>query len=100
MRAAQGPEDFDRATPREESSGDDLGDRLAVVDVEALAAGHLQLARIQAELMQDGGVDVGYVVAVLDSVEADLVSGAMYDAALEAAARHPHREAVDVMVAA
>ena len=81
-------------------SRDDLVDRLAVVDVEALAAGDFQLAGVEAELLQDRGVDVGDVVAVLDGVEADLVGRAVNDAALDAAAGHPDREAVDVMVAA
>ncbi len=57
-----------------------LPDRLAVVDLQPLAAGDLQLARVEAELVQDRGVDVGDVVAVLDGVEADLVGRAVDDA--------------------
>src|SRR5215218_48236 len=70
-------------------SGDDLVYGRAVVDLEALATRHFELARVEAELVQDGGVDVGDVVAVFDGVEADLVGGAVGDAALDPAAGHP-----------
>ena len=102
-RAATCPQRKERIDPRippGDSLRDDLADRLAVVDVEALAAGDFEPARVEAELVQDRGVDVGDVVAVLDGVEADLVGRAVDDAALDAAAGHPDREAVDVMVAA
>ena len=65
-----------------------------------LRPGIFEPARVEAELVQDRGVDVGDVVAVLDGVEADLVGRAVDDAALDAAAGHPDREAVDVVVAA
>src|SRR5687768_12478898 len=81
-------------------SGDDLPDRLAEVDLQALVAGDLQLVRVEAELAEHRGVDVGDVVAVLDGVEADLVGGAVGHAALDAAAGQPHGEAVGVMVPA
>ena len=45
-------------------------------------------------------MDVGDVVAVLDRVEPELVGRAVDDAALDAAPRHPDREAVVVVVAA
>src|SRR6185437_2628510 len=81
-------------------SSHDLGDGLAVIDLQTLAAGHFQAARVQAEQTQDGGVDIGDVVAVLDRVETDFVGLAVGDAALDAAAGQPHREAVNVMIAA
>ena len=65
-----------RSRPSDRSgipSGEDRLDRLAVVDVEAFPAGDLELPGVEAELLEDGGVDVGDVVAVLDGVEADLV---------------------------
>src|SRR4051812_40600695 len=46
-------------------SNHDLPDRPAVVDVQPLAAGHLQPPRVEAEQLHDRGVDVGDVVAVL-----------------------------------
>ena len=70
-----------------------------MVDVEAFAAGDFQPARIEAELLQDRGVDVGDVVAIFDGVEADLVGRAVHDAPFDAAAGHPDGEAEDVMVA-
>ena len=45
-----------------------------MVDVQALAAGDLQLARVEAELVQNSRVDVGDVVAILDRVEALLTA--------------------------
>ena len=50
--------------------------------------------------MQDRGVDVGDVVPILDGVEADLVGGAVDDAALDAAAGQPGAEALRMVVAA
>src|SRR5437660_856256 len=82
------------------ASRHDLADRLAVVDVQPLAAGDLQLAAVEAEEVEDRGVEVGDIVAILLGMEADRVGGAVDDAPLEAAAGHPGREAVDVVVAA
>ena len=65
-----------------------------------LRPGNLEPVRIETELVQDRGVDVGDVVPVLDRVEAKLVGGAVDDAALDAAAGHPDGEAVGVMIAA
>src|SRR5579883_3552319 len=81
-------------------SGDDFPDRPAVVDLQPLAAGDLELARIEAELVQDGGVDVGDVVAILDGVEADLVGRALHDTSLDPAAGQPGAETLRVVVAA
>jgi hypothetical protein len=41
-----------------------LLDRLAVVDIDALAAGDVELTRVEAHLVKNGRVDVGDVVAV------------------------------------
>ena len=51
-------------------SGDDFPDRLAEIAFEPLVAGDFEPAGVQAELMQDRGVDVGDVMAVLHGVEA------------------------------
>ena len=55
---------------------------------------------IQAHQVQDRGVQVVDVHAVLDGLHAELVGGAVDDAALDAAAGQPHREAQAVVVAA
>ena len=55
---------------------------------------------IQAETMQDRGVQVVDVDAILDGVQADVVGRAVADAALDAAAGHPDREAVGIVIAA
>ena len=73
---------------------------MAVVDVEALAAGDFEAAGVEAELVQDGGVDVGDVVPIFGGVEADLVGGSVHDALSQSAAGHPDAEPEDVVVAA
>src|SRR5437870_2488501 len=55
--------------------------------------------RIEAELVHERGVDIGDVMTVFDSVETEIVGGAVDDAALDAAAGEPDGEAVNVMVA-
>ncbi len=80
-------------------SSHDLGDRFAVVDVQPFAAGNFQLARIETELRQDRGVDVGHVVAVLHSVKADFVGCSVNHAPFQARTRHPDGEAKDMMIA-
>ena len=71
-----------------------------MLDLQPLPAGDLEAVRVEAEQVQDRGVDVGDVVPVLHGVEAELVGRAVDDAPLDAAAGHPDREAVIVVVAA
>ena len=71
-----------------------------MIDVEPLAAGHVEAAAVEAEQVQDRRVDVGDVVRRLDRVEAEFVGRAVDDAALDAGAGEPDREAVRVVVAA
>ena len=59
-----------------------------------------ELVLVEAELVQDGRVDVAEVVGLFDRVQADRVGRADDLASLYAAARHPHGEAEVVMVAA
>src|SRR4051794_18283127 len=55
-----------RAPP---DSPEDLADRPAEVDFQALLAGDFQATGVEAELMEDRGVDVGHVVTMLGGVE-------------------------------
>ena len=55
---------------------------------------------VEAQEVQDRGVQVVNVDLVFDGLEAELVGRAVDVAALDAAAGQPHREAVVVMVAA
>ena len=71
--------------------GDDLADWLAVVDLESLVTGDLERLGVQAQLVQDGGMEVGDVVAVLDGVETDLVGGTVNRAGLAAPPGPPGR---------
>src|SRR5438046_1864752 len=69
-----------------------------MIHLEPLATGDLQEVRVEAELVEDGGVDVRHIVAVLDGMEAELVRGAVRHTALDAAAGEPGAEALRVMV--
>src|SRR5262249_3845247 len=62
--------------------------------------GNLELAGIQPELVEYGGMDVGDVMPVVDGMEAEFVGCAVHDAALNAAAGQPGAEALRMMVAA
>src|SRR5262245_28440763 len=70
---------------RSQGSGQDGADRPAVLDLQALPPGDLQAAGVEAEEMEDRGVDVGDVVTILDGVKAQLVGGAVDDTAPDAA---------------
>jgi hypothetical protein len=71
-----------------------------MVDVEPFVGRQFELARVEPHLMQDRGVDIGHIVPIFNRVKADFVRRPMHDAATQAAARHPDREAKDVVVAA
>ena len=81
-------------------SGTDPFDDVPLIDVEALAAGDNELAAVEAEAVQDRGVDVGDVVRMFDGVEAEFVGRAMDGARLDPRASEPDCEAVRVVVAA
>src|SRR3954467_7302945 len=70
----------------------DFANRSAEFAFQALATGNGEATGIEAELVENGGVNVGDVVAVFDGVEAKLVGRAMDRAALDAAAGHPDGE--------
>ena len=55
---------------------------------------------IETQEVEDGGVEIVMRDAVLDGVHAEFVGGAVGDPPLDAAARHPHGEAVMVVAAA
>lgn len=77
-----------------------MGDGFSVIDFEAFAAWDFEFSGIEAELVEDGGVEIGDIVRGIDGVEADFVGGAVGDACFEAAAGHPDGEAVDMVIAA
>ena len=55
---------------------------------------------VEAQAVQHRGVQVVDVDRLLDGAEAELVGRAVNVAAVDAAAGHPHREAVVIVVAA
>ena len=59
-----------------------------------------QLGVIEAQQMQDRGVQVVHVHLVFRDIEAELVAFAERESRLDAAAGQPHREGIRVMVAA
>ena len=69
-------------------------------DIEAFASRDLEAAGIEAEELEDRGVDVGNIMTILDGVETQLVGGTVDDAPLDSAAGQPHGEAVVMVVAA
>src|SRR5437016_5937524 len=71
-----------------------------MLDLQALPPGDLEATGVEAQEVEDRGVDVGDIMAVLDGVEAQLVGGAMDNAPLDAATGQPDREAVVMVVAA
>ena len=79
--------------------GDYLGDDFSVIDFEAFAAWDFEFSGIEAELVEDGGMEIGDIVRGIDGVEADFVGGTVDDACFEAAAGHPDGEAVDMVIA-
>ena len=68
-------------------------------EIAALEA-ERELRVIHAEEVEHGRVDVMHVRTVRDGVEAEFVGLADHRTGLRAAAGEPHREGVDVMVAA
>ena len=83
-----------------ERSSQDLMDRRSVINFQAFSAGNLEPARVEAELVQDGRMKVGHVMAILYGVEAKLVGRAVDDAALDPAAGQPGGKTKRVMIAA
>src|SRR6185312_16964773 len=85
------------------SSGQDLLDHLAAHVGEAeVAAQQLegQLRVVDAEEVEHGRVEVVHGHRVLHRHVAELVRGAVGEAAADASPGHPDRKALDVMVAA
>ena len=54
---------------------------------------------VEAELMQNGGLEVVHVHFIFGDLEAELVAGAVGDAAFHAAAGHPLRVHIRIMIA-
>src|ERR1041385_2568223 len=85
---------------RRATSGENLLNLFAVIHVQAFAPGNFQTARIEAEAIQHGGVDVGNVVAILAAMKAEFVRHPVRDAAFDSGAGEPRAESVRMMIAA
>src|SRR6266446_3577131 len=72
----------------------------AEIDFQALLAWHHQPPRIQPQLVQHGGVDIGHIMAFLHGVETEFIGCAVSHAALDPAACHPDAKAEGMVVAA
>src|SRR5687767_10634620 len=77
---------------------DDLLDRRSMIDFKALSTWNLELARIEPQLVENCRVNIGDIMAVFNSVEAEFVGRAVNNAPFQAAAGHPDTEAEIVMV--
>src|SRR5262245_58169371 len=78
-----------KASGRATQLCDNIANHVAVFHIQALATGNFKAVRIETKLMEHGRVDVGDVMAILNSGETEFVSRAMYNAALDSAASHP-----------
>ncbi len=59
-----------------------------------------ELILVEAELIQDGSVNIAEVIRFLDRSQADGIGGSDDSAALDSATGHPHGEAQIVVVSA
>ena len=75
-------------------------DHFAVVEFEALAAGHFQFVRIETKLVEHGSVNIRDVMAIFDRVKTQLVGKPVNHAPLDPAAREPRAETLRMMIAA
>ena len=71
-----------------------------MVDIQPLPAWNFQFTRIQPQLVQNGGVHIGDIMAVLHSMKADLISRSVHQSTLEPTTCHPDAEAKNMMVTA
>src|SRR5688572_22877488 len=87
---------------RLDSSDDDFGHRAGGVGEAEVAAGVVvgELFVVQAEQVQDGGVQVGGGDNIFDGRATHGVGGAVAESAFHAAAGHPHGAAFVVVPAA
>src|SRR6185436_13785081 len=84
----------------ESCSRNDLIDRIAVIDFKAFATRYLEFPRVEAQLLENCGMDVGDIVTLLDGVKSDFVGRPVRDAALDAATCHPNGESIRMMISA
>ncbi len=77
----------------------DFADRLAVVHLQTLVAGNVQLTRIESKLVQDRRMEVRDIVTAFDGVVAEFVGGPMDNSALDTAAGHPAGEGGRMVIA-
>src|SRR2546427_9978920 len=81
---------------QEGSRSNDLFDHAAFDEGEPLVPAQMwigQLTLVEAELVENGRVEVAEVDGILDGAQAYCVGGAQHLAAFDSAARHPHAEA-------
>ncbi len=69
---------------------EDLTNDLAVIDFQSLAAGNFESTRIEAKLVHNGRMNIGYIMTILDRVKTNLVGCSVNEAPLNATAGHPH----------
>ena len=75
------------ATPLADS--DNTENRHPVIDVQSFAIREFKTTRIQSQLMQYRGMDIGHIMSIFDRMKTDFIRDSMRDAALDASAGHP-----------
>ena len=69
---------------------DDLADVVSIAKFQPFVAGELELAWVEAQLMEKRSMQVGDIMAVFDGVKANFVRGPVHLATPDSAAGHPH----------
>ena len=75
------------------ASGELCRSFITIIDFQPLPAGDCETARIEAELLHDGSVNIGDIVAILNGVEAEFVGGSVDSSAFDSASCHPDGKA-------
>lgn len=73
-------------------------DWFAVVDLQSGSSGNRQASRVEAQLMEDRGMEIGDVMTVLHRVEPEFIGGAVGDASPDASAGQPDRKPIRMMI--
>jgi hypothetical protein len=69
-----------------------------MVYFQTLSFRQFQFSGIEPQLMQDGGVDIGDIMAILDRMKSNFIRRTMNGSALDSSPGKPDRKTEDMMV--
>ena len=72
---------------------------MAIFFVEPFSSGQGHMARIDPKLMQQSRMDIGHIMAILDSMKSDLIGSTMRDTAANTTSGHPNAESIGMVIA-